>query len=288
MDVLLTNNEQSISNICILDRDSTIRSDHFPITFDISSNVRRKRPVKRKIYNFKRANWSNFNKDLCEADWNTLLMNKPPDQAWAIFRNKLTDLSNKHIPIITVTSEFQPPWFDSECHNLCRKKERWRAKFKRTKNDDHYVKFSKCRRDFKNLVQTKMRDNLIDVDDQSLIPKKFWSYVKSTSTSHRIPECLNYKSKFRTKRKDQCDLFNDCFYHQFSTPSTYNINIDFTNDPMSDFTIHHAAVRKILLDINSNKAQGPDKVHGKVLKECAVSLAYPLSIIFNISNCHNI
>ena len=50
---------------------------------------------------------------------------------------------------------------------------------------------------------------------------------------------------------------------------------------MTDFTISHTAVRKILLNIKTNKAQGPDKIHGKVLKECAVSLAYPLSIIFN-------
>lgn len=50
---------------------------------------------------------------------------------------------------------------------------------------------------------------------------------------------------------------------------------------MSDFVIPHAIIRKILLTIKTSKAQGPDKIHGKVLKECAVSLAYPLSIIFN-------
>ena len=35
--------------------------------------------------------------------------------------------------------------------------------------------------------------------------------------------------------------------------------------------------------MNANKAQGPDGIHGKVLKNCAASLAYPLSIIFKIS-----
>ena len=208
-------------------------------------------------------------------------MHKPPELAWTIFKNRLNDLCYKHIPVITVSSEFQAPWFDSECYNLCREKERWRAKFKRTKNDSHYAKFSQYRRDFKKLVQSKMRDNLIDIDDPALIPKKFWSYVKSNSNSHRIPECVNYKSKFRTIRQDQCQLFNEYFYHQFSSPSSYDVNIDLTNDPMLDFNIHHSTVHKILANINSNKAQGPDKVHGKVLKTCAVSLAYPLSIIFN-------
>ncbi len=36
-------------------------------------------------------------------------------------------------------------------------------------------------------------------------------------------------------------------------------------------------------NINSNKACGPDGIHGKVLKNCASSLAYPLSLLFKLS-----
>ena len=36
-------------------------------------------------------------------------------------------------------------------------------------------------------------------------------------------------------------------------------------------------------NINSNKACGPDKIHGKILKNCAVSLAYPLAVMFKVS-----
>ena len=35
--------------------------------------------------------------------------------------------------------------------------------------------------------------------------------------------------------------------------------------------------------MNPNKAPGPDGMHGKVLKNCARSLAYPLSILYNLS-----
>ena len=128
-----------------------------------------------------------------------------------------------------------------------------------------------------------MRDNFSPDNDASTISKKFWSHVKSTSNSHRIPESVHYNGCFRSVRKDQCDIFNQYFYRQFSDPSSYNIDIDISNDPASDFVIEHTSVRKLLLKINTNKAQGPDKIHGKVLKECAVALAYPLSILFNTS-----
>ena len=35
--------------------------------------------------------------------------------------------------------------------------------------------------------------------------------------------------------------------------------------------------------MNASKAHGPDGIHGKILKNCATSLAYPLSLIFNTS-----
>ena len=35
--------------------------------------------------------------------------------------------------------------------------------------------------------------------------------------------------------------------------------------------------------INPNKSPGPYGLHGKILKNCAISLAYPLSQLFNTS-----
>ena len=41
-------------------------------------------------------------------------------------------------------------------------------------------------------------------------------------------------------------------------------------------------VNDILTNLDSNKAQGPDNIHGLVLKKCASALAKPLSIIFKL------
>ena len=42
-------------------------------------------------------------------------------------------------------------------------------------------------------------------------------------------------------------------------------------------------MHKHLYNINSNKASGPDGIHGKVLKNCSESLAYPLSLLLKVS-----
>jgi hypothetical protein len=79
-------------------------------------------------------------------------------------------------------------------------------------------------------------------------------------------------------------LFNTFFFNQFSEPSSYNIDISYSNDSEFDIGFDHRAVRKLLSNINSNyKAHGPDGIHGKILKNYAVGLAYPLTCIFKTS-----
>ena len=80
--------------------------------------------MERKIYNFKRANWDALNYDLCHMNWNAILDCTEPELSWSRFKSILFQNVDKHIPTITITSEFQPPWFDSEVYDACRAKNR--------------------------------------------------------------------------------------------------------------------------------------------------------------------
>ena len=282
LDILLTNSEQCVESLKVLDKDSICKSDHFPVIFRVKVRVTRKKPCKRKCYNFKKANWDRLNADLCNTNWNAMLNCCEPEIGWGKFKHKLFELADRHIPKATVKTDFQPPWFDSECYDSCRKKERLRKKYKNSKKEADGIKFSLARKEFKKLVSQKMRDNLYESDDNALITKKFWSHVKATSNSHRIPEFVSYKSQVRSSPQDQAELFNSFFYEQFSDTSVYNIAIDYNDDDRFDIDFDHVKVRKLLAKINSNKAHGPDGIHGKLLKNCAVGLAYPLSLIFRI------
>ena len=79
-------------------------------------------------------------------------------------------------------------------------------------------------------TQEKKRDNVLNDDDPALIKKKFWSFFKSTSNSCRIPETVHYGSKFRSNDFDVGNLFNKYFSDQFSSPSKYDIAINYEND----------------------------------------------------------
>ena len=91
------------------------------------------------------------------------------------------------------------------------------------------------------------------------------------------------KNCYRNSRPDHAHMFNTYFYEQFSESSSYDIDIDYSSDDNYNIEFCHRKIRKFLAKINSNKACGPDAIHGKILKNCAVSLAYPLSLLFRIS-----
>ena len=97
---------------------------------------------------------------------------------------------------------------------------------------------------------------------------------------------MHLNSTFRNKPSEKAELLNNYFYDQFSGPSAYNINIGWSNDQVFDIDLDQNKVRKLLLNINSNKASGPDGIHGKILKNCANTLAYPLSLLLKICTTH--
>ena len=94
---------------------------------------------------------------------------------------------------------------------------------------------------------------------------------------------MHLDETFHNKPSEKAELFNNYFYEQFSGPSNYNTDIHFSNDQVFDIDFNRNRVHKHLSNSNSNKASGPDGIHGKNFKICSESLAYPLSLLLKVS-----
>ena len=127
-----------------------------------------------------------------------------------------------------------------------------------------------------------MRANL-NSDYRNVLTKKFWSHVKTTTKSTRIPEVVSCGALATSDPTTKANLFNDYFRKQFSDPSNYDININFLNDCNFDVDFSVSRIKLILNNLDINKAQGPDGINGTILKHCSESLAYPLSKIFKLT-----
>ena len=282
LDLLFTLSSRFVEGVTVHNEDLLCKSDHYQITFDLNLKLKRSKTVKRKCYNFKKADWARLNAEFTKIDWQSTLECLHPDTAWNSFVTILKYRMVRHIPTITLKSESQPIWYDFECHRKCKEKERYHKKYKRTGSLHDGLKFTTARKEFKKLVNQKMRENLYDYEDTNLLSKKFWTYVKRTTKSNRIPEIVCRGSSISSDTKTKADMFNKFFYDQFSEPSIYNTDITFESDNDFDIDFSPSRVRALLAAINTNKACGPDEIPGMVLKMCSDSVALPLSIIYKL------
>ena len=115
----------------------------------------------------------------------------------------------------------------SECYNKCTEKERLQKKFKKSNFSYDELKFVNCRKEFKNLMKSKMRDNLYCSSNSNVITKKFWAHVKSNTKSNRIPEIMKLMREMSSNNLDKANMFTKYFFDQFSNVSAYEIDIIF-------------------------------------------------------------
>ena len=284
LDLLFTNIPEVVDNVKILELNQVCTSDHFGITFDINVNVRPKKSPKRSVFNYSKANWPDLNHSVKRMNWEHALNSPVIDTSWNAFKSIIDRESCTYIPKKTLKSQFQPPWFDSNCERILKEKDKWRRKYKESNSESDREKVRSLNKEFRKTMNNNLRLNLEDDCDPALISKKYWSHLKSKTKSTRIPESVYYGSRLRNTPQDQANLFNEYFASQFSEPSNYNIDIDMSStNRLNGLRFHPLDVYLILKDIKPGKAAGPDGIHGALLKNCASSLAVPLSILFNRS-----
>ena len=133
LDLIVTDKPHLISDIEISCESMPCKSDHTTISLKIKSKVKRKKYSKRDAYNFKRANWDALNADLDNIDWVNELSGDI-EHAWDNFKRILNQNVNKSVPKLRVGGKVEPPWFDAETHQACRKKDRLHSEYKTTED----------------------------------------------------------------------------------------------------------------------------------------------------------
>ena len=121
--------------------------------------------------------------------------------------------------------------------------------------------------------------------------KKFWTYIKHQKTYHQGISSLKQDGKLITDPIPKANVMNDQFKSVFSNIDKINesefeskckLSIKSNYQTMPDITITCEGIANLLLNLNPNKAAGPDQIKPRVLKVLATEIAPILTIIFQI------
>ena len=281
LDLVFTNCPDLIDQPKVLERDQICVTDHLGVTLNIDFKVRALKGPDRYYYNFAKANFLSLNVALARVNWDNVIT-ADITASWDRFKSILVSLCDQYIPKKRVKGSFAPLWWDHDCDRARNKKETLRKRHIRVKSDESRNNYCRSRKVFKSVINGKM-NSYFGVGEQGGISKRFWSHIKSSKKSARIPDTVFRNDISRSDPVGKANLFNSHFFEQFTSPSNYDIAIDYPIEPDPDNFFSLEEVHKSLTSINSSKACGADGIHGKVLKNCAGSLSYPLWLLFNNS-----
>ena len=113
------------------------------------------------------------------------MLSAPVDKLWTLFKKRLSDLMNAHIPARTLWgTRRKKPWIECKVRTAIRKKARLYTRMKKTKKEKDIRKYMyrQCKGDIQKLerqVYFSYINNIIEVndnqDDKPSKQKRFWS-----------------------------------------------------------------------------------------------------------------
>ena len=261
-------------------------SDHNTIVFTPKvkdCNTRRKKMIiKRDRRASHRAELGRY---LSSINWVSILADKNCENMWNIFHNVvLTGLDllmpTKEIKI----SVDDVPWMNHRLKSLIKKRQK--AFYTYGANS------AECK-NYRNLVNSERkacRGKYYEANVHNLRkenPKKWWNEVKricNFKTSEELSNLMNVEEFSNLSLEDQASKINAAFLDPLNE---YRLQFPLSKLPLEESpvfpNVSEIMVYKVLSKLKINRASGPDNIPNWCLKEYALILALPVSLILNAS-----
>lgn len=263
-------------------------SDHSVVTLRVSCSIEISHVIsQRKVWLFKRGNWSALNKQLAEIDW-SIILQLPVDHCWNRFSAVICEAMNQHIPSRVVNAaDRTSPWFDSNCRLLSREKRALWNLWRMTGTVDAFVKYKQTRNRLSAAIRKAkiMHCNKVAEKVDSSDSSVWWKLVNTILGRARKPRIPSLMSQTSTvSDPTECsELFNKIFVEMstladpFRKASKLPIRSSLI---LNNVKFEENVIADLLRSLKTKKATGPDGIPASVLKATATCLANPLSKLF--------
>ena len=221
-------------------------------------------------------------------DWDEELGVQTVNAMWLTFRSNLNSVVEKCTPKKKTTGRKGKGWMDQDTLSSVRKKHRLFRRWLLTRDGadyQHYIHArnqarKKCRNAQKKQEETVARDSKKN-------PKAFWSFIKAKTNSRSGIADLKMPDGTKTASDlEKAELLNTFFQSVFTKEDEGPLPIPPFIDckqEFEDFVIEEVEVRKVLANLQVDKAPGPDGISPLILSQASHVLARPICIIFKRS-----
>ena len=303
----ITNTSQTLIDLCITNNLDKVKasgvlslgiSDH-SLVYLIRKCTYHKAPVNAFVEkrNFKNFNERAYLNDLNNLNWEEVSLHNDPNDMWTEWLDMFMSVIDKHAPLKKKRiGKRKSPWITSHVVQKIRERDYLKRQFDITRDDEIWLQYKKARNETNNTIrQAKQNYFITNIEAARKDPRKTWRLVNDLN-SRKVSDVtsvkkVNLDGNEITNAAEISDAFNSYFTSigeklANKIPSS-NVNpvsyIQSTNTEFSFEEIGLCTVNCLLKTINANKATGPDKIPGRLLKIAADILSPSLTKLFNRS-----
>ena len=275
LDLVFTNEESMVNEVTELP--PLGKSDHICQQWSLIVNEVLFKNTNILRHNYKKANWAEMKKDIASFQ---LDPNDPP----GIMNDKIVAMINetkaKNIPYCKPRmSKQRLPWMKGAGlkKQRNRKWQSWR-KFKGSKLPRDYEEYKFERNKLNNMIRNKKieyeRRLVTDMKDN---PNLYHGHCRrSLKTKQGVSNVVNEAGTLTETEVEAATALNSYYHSVFTSEEGTQTAPAFpprTEECLRDAVFDVQRVEETLLELNPNKAAGPDGIDTRTLKECAKELA---------------
>ena len=286
LDLIFTNEEGMINDLRLTA--PLGKSHHSGILFKFTGYTEQNINSIRKPL-FHKGDYEGFGQYLRSFNWITDFNDKPCNDRWQIFSERLSIAIEKFIPHTKPKKPGKPKqlWMTHEALDKIREKNRAFKRYRNTRSDDDYSMYARARNQAKWICNRAKRDFEKKIARESKTnPKGFYKYVnKNLKTKPTIAD-LEDNGEIITEDSKKADILNQYFSSVFTREDSSTI------PTLDQLQTQHEFIRpnfteedilKHLKLLKPSKSPGPDEMHPYLLGKTCQDIALPLSLIMQSS-----
>jgi hypothetical protein len=222
-----------------------------------------------------------------EINWETDFHDKDVESNYSHLMSHVNNAQQQFVPKIIVNSFKHPIWLNKESSSLIKlKKKLWHINMSlKWKNNNLLAEYKKIKKLVRKTLNSSIKKFEESLANDKKNPKRLFAYINSKQKIKSTINSLIINNQEITTRTDIANALNNQFKSVFvndAQSETPNFS-QRTQTRIESMLISETLVKEELMKLQTNKSCGIDGLHPAILKQCALSLAKPLSLIFKQS-----
>ena len=264
-------------------------SDHVvvSVSIDFPLNAKQDTPFHRMAYDYSRADWDGLCDHLRDVPWEGVFKFSASAAA-----SEFCEWVQVGIDVYIPHRKYQvkphsSPWFSADCAAAIVHRNHFFHLYQQNKSSESKVMFRQASNHCKRVLEaaklayaTKTKESIIS---QKLGSRDFWRIANSVLNKGKsaIPPLFN-GPEVLSSASNKAKLFAKNFSKN-SNLDDFGISLPAfpsrTNLKLHNISITPKMVKKVIMNLDSSKASGPDWIPVVVLKNCEVELSYILASV---------